>query len=182
MAPLNNFRIKGVLWEWSAQCQAAFEHLKRLLQSPLVLAQPRPQLGFQVQCDSSGVGLGVILMQTIKGEERAIAFVPRALHGAELRYSTSEKECLAMMWAVKKCHHYLEVEAFDVFPDHSALAWAFNCHKASSRLTRWIPWLQALSFHYKQGCMPHHYWKLVCEQLSPICTGLIYPVPFRPLK
>lgn len=184
MSPLNNFKIKAVLWEWSAQCQAAFEHLKRLLQSPPVLAQPRPQLGFQVQWDSSGVGLGVILMQTIEDEGRAIAFVFRALHGAEMRYFTSEKECLVMMWAVRKWHHYLEVEAFYLFPDHSALAWAFNCPKASSHLTRWTLQLQAFSLrvHYKQGCIPHNYWKVVCVQLSPSCTGLIYPVPFRPLK
>lgn len=56
--------------ELSAQCQAAFEHLKRLLPSQPVLAQPRPHLGFQVHCDSSGVGLGAVLMQSIEGEEK----------------------------------------------------------------------------------------------------------------
>lgn len=100
VAPLYNLKKKGVKWEWNAQCQAAFERLKELLQSPPVLAQPELHSGFQVHCDSSDVGLGAVLMQTVKGEDRAIAFASRALHGAELRYSTSEKECLAVL---KKC-------------------------------------------------------------------------------
>lgn len=69
VSPLNNLKKKGVAWEWTAQCQAAFEQLKDRLQSSPVLAQPRPDLAFQVHCDASGVGLGAVLMQVIEGDE-----------------------------------------------------------------------------------------------------------------
>lgn len=102
VAPLNNFKKKGISWNWSAHRQTFFEQLKELLQSPPVLAQPRPHLGFQVHCDASDVVLGAVLMQTIEEDERVIAFSSRALQGAELRYSASEKECFAVVSAVER--------------------------------------------------------------------------------
>lgn len=87
VTPLNNLKKKGVRWEWTSKCQSAFERLRTVLKSPPVLTQPRPDLSFQVFCDARDVSLGAVLMQTVEGEERA--FASRALHGAELSYSTS---------------------------------------------------------------------------------------------
>ena len=61
---------KGVKLYWSAQCEEAFQKLKTLLTSALILAQPDTTKPFDVYCDASGTGLGCVLMQ----ENRVIAY------------------------------------------------------------------------------------------------------------
>jgi hypothetical protein len=61
--PITELLIKGNKYVWSKACDEAFQHLKKLLTTSPVLAQPNTTKSFDVYCDASGAGLGGVLMQ-----------------------------------------------------------------------------------------------------------------------
>nr|XP_054598745.1 uncharacterized protein LOC129163840 [Nothobranchius furzeri] len=152
--PLHALKRRGAKYIWTPQCQAAFETLKKYLVSPPILGHPDFNLPFIVYTDASEVGLGAVLTQpTGLGTEQVLAFASRTLNKAERNYSTTEQECLAVVWALEKWRYYLEGRHFTVVTDHSSLVWVFKTTKPSTRLIRWALRLQEFSFtvEYRKG-------------------------------
>lgn len=85
--------------------------------TPLVLALPDFDRLFVVECDASGKGVGVVLMQ----QGKPIAFHSQALKGKNLALSTYEKELLALVIAVKRWRAYLVGRPFTVKTDQQSL-------------------------------------------------------------
>jgi hypothetical protein len=103
--------------------------------------------------DASPVGLGAIFMQnnSKRKEEKVIAFASRALNPVEQRYSQTEREALAILWAYEHFHLYVYGSHFTVITDHKPLEQihANPRSRCSARLERWSLKLQRYDFTVK---------------------------------
>lgn len=138
---------------WTADCERAFMDLKDALCEKSVLQSPEFDQVFTVQTDASQVGLGAVLLQGEQGHLRPIAFVSRKLLPRETRYSTVEKECLAVKWALDSFRYYLMGRRFKLETDHRALVWLGRMKDTNARITRWFLALQPFDFEvvYRTG-------------------------------
>ena len=148
-APLNRLLKKGQRWQWTAEQDKAFCELKQHLTEAPVLTCPDFEQPFILQTDASDLGLGVALTQNIEGNDQVIAYASRSLTSCEKAYSTTEKECLAIVWGIEKMRPYLEGYHFTVLTDHQSLKWLRTLKNPSGRLARWQMSLQQYSFDIK---------------------------------
>ncbi|GFX90406.1 retrovirus-related Pol polyprotein from transposon 17.6 [Trichonephila clavipes] len=140
--------------DWNSSCQNAFEELKTRLSKNPVLYSPDFTKPFIIQCDASNLGIGVVLSQVCENEEHPIMFLSKKLSLAEQKYSTTEKECAAIIFAVQKLKCYLDGhQKFVIQTDHNPLVWLEKNTETNPRLLRWSLILQAFNYEiaYRKG-------------------------------
>jgi hypothetical protein len=134
---------------WTKECESAFLLLKKLVAKSPVLTVADPAKPYIAQTDASDIGLGAVLSQTQNDEEHPVAFASRKLSDPERKYSVIEKECLAIIWALKYFRTYLWGTRFTVETDHQPLRWLQQMKDSNSRLTRWALAIQPYCFEMR---------------------------------
>jgi len=148
-SPLTDATRKGAPNQlpWEETQDKAFQELKARIVNPPILHLANFDKTFILQTDSSDIGIGAVLMQEDEsGVKHPIAFASRKLLPRETKYSTVEKECLAIVWAVAKFQEYLYGKEFVLETDHQPLQYLGNAQFQNGRLMRWALALQPYRF------------------------------------
>lgn len=148
-APLNELVKKEIGFHWGEQQQVAFNMLKERLTSSPILALPNFDKMFELECDASGVGIGAVLIQ----EGRPIAYFSEKLKGAQLNYSTYDKELYALVRSLQTWQHYLRPKEFVIHTDHESLKYLKGQGKLSRRHIKWVEFIESFPYviKYKKG-------------------------------
>ncbi|KAM2474176.1 hypothetical protein PS1_006912 [Malus domestica] len=124
--PLCRLLQKEVPFEFNEVCEQAFKHLKDLLTTAPIITPPDWSIPFELMCDASDYALGAVLGQRKNKQPHVIYYASRTLNDAQLNYSTTEKELLAVVFALDKFRSYLIGTKVIVFTDHLALKYLFT--------------------------------------------------------
>ncbi|KAL3691906.1 hypothetical protein R1sor_005557 [Riccia sorocarpa] len=168
-ALVNALNRENVMFNWTSQCQEAFELLKEKLSQGPILRPSNWNMIFHVHTDASGVAVGAVLAQPQDPKiDLPIYFASRTLNKSEKDYSTTEREALAMVYVMKKFKSYLQGNKFVFFVDHQALTYIVNKVHITGRIARWLLLLQEFDFIvvYKPGKI-----NILADQLSRIEMG-----------
>ena len=145
--PLRKLLQQNTVFSWEDCHEKAFIDLKDKLSSETCLNYFDPSKTCKLITDASDYGVGAVLLQTDNGVDKPIAFGSKSLSSLEKKYTTTEKECLALVFGVQKFHIYLYGKRFIAQVDHKPLESLNNCNKrASARIERWIMLLQSYDF------------------------------------
>ncbi|PIN01369.1 DNA-directed DNA polymerase [Handroanthus impetiginosus] len=165
--PLCKLLQKDVQFDFDKECKTAFDELKEALTSAPIIQPPNWNLPFEIMCDASNYAVGAVLGQRIGKTPHVIYYASRTLDNAQSNYSTTEKELLAIIFALEKFRSYLLGTKVIVYSDHAALKYLLSKKEAKPRLIRWILLLQEfnLEIRDKRGAE-----NLVADHLSRLIS------------
>ena len=131
--------------DWSDAAETAYRNLKmKVIQKP-ILRLPDQSKPYVVRTDASDIGLGAVLMQETDGKLFPVSFASKKLNTTQQKYSVIEKECLALVWAVKKYQPYLYGTRFVLQTDHEPLTYLNQARYINNRVMRLAMFLQGYS-------------------------------------
>jgi hypothetical protein len=149
LAPLTSLTSSKVKFEWHSSHQQAFDTIKKVIGTEVLLCYPDFNKPFHLYTDASDHQLGAVIMQ----DKKPIAFYSRKLNTDQKRYTTTERDT-ELLSAIETCKEYKNIlldYPIIVFTDHKNNT--FNGLKASDRVLRRLLLLEeyGVSFEYIPG-------------------------------
>ena len=169
--PLCTLLAKDVPFTWSEACDTTFAKLKNMLVSPPIMRSPNWDLPFEIMCDASDYDIGAVLGQREDKKAFVIYYASKTLDSAQANYTTTEKEFLAVVFALEKFRSYIVGSPVTIFTDHAALKYLLSKQDTKPRLTRWILLCQEFNLTIKdkkrvENVVDDHLSRLVPESNS----------------
>ena len=152
IAPLNLLTRKGEPWAWTQLQQCAFECLKHIFSSALVLQIPNVTRPFSIMTNASLLAAGAVLMQMDENSDlHPCAYFSHTFSSAQCNYNIYDRELLAVILALKEWHQYLQGTAhpITIITDHKNLSYINNPRKLSRRQARWSLFLQDFDIQWQ---------------------------------
>ena len=136
--PLLTSLKKGVDYVWDDEMKKTFQRIKWIFAENLVLKFADPSKPHILTTDASDYAIGAMLSQlNNEGDDEVVIFISRTLKGSEIYYFTTEKEMLAVVWALNKLDTYPRAVGITIRTDHEALVFLRSCRYGNVRLRRW---------------------------------------------
>ena len=145
---LSFFRIPRKSFEWTDECQKAFEDLKKYLSSPPLLSPSMPGEELYLYIAVSQAVVSAALVREDGGSQRPVYFISRAFRGAEERYPKMEKLAFALVTTVQKLKPYFQAHTIIVLTDQP-LKRAMSNPEAARRMALWAIELSEFDVQYR---------------------------------
>jgi RNase H-like domain found in reverse transcriptase/Reverse transcriptase (RNA-dependent DNA polymerase)/Integrase zinc binding domain len=142
--PLNDLMKKDKKFEWTTECQEAFDTMKKRFTEEPVLLMPDQSKPFQIESDASKVATGMVLTQlNSNGDRHPIAFLSKTFSETKRKYEIYDWEVLGIIRALKEWRHYIQGSGHTtiVYSDYQNLTYFQTAQKLNDRQARWSLYL-----------------------------------------
>ena len=136
--PLLELTKKDREFKWSEECQQSFVDVKRALMSAPVLRMPDFSREFHIWPDASNFAAGGVLTQDFGSGHQPIAFLSKKFSDTESKYSTTERELLAILICLRRWRCYVDGRRIYIHSDHKPLTWARGLRNPKPRVWSWL--------------------------------------------
>ena len=147
--PLFELTKKDHEWNWTEQCNKAFENLKEIFITAPMLTMPDTTKPMRLECDASDFARGAVLSQKEDdGLYHPVSYISKSLSEAERNYDIHDKELLSIIEALDSWRHYLEGcdHQIEIWTDHRNLEYFQKSQKLNRRQARWAQFLSRFDF------------------------------------